>query len=105
MYFYQNCFWALQVIIQTCIRLKVINSLFHSNINAFINSFVNIIGFGNTSTSNVFGAQNSIFGKPQQTTPAFGTQPSTQPFGMNTTQPNIFGSNTAQTAKPFGGNF
>jgi len=24
---------------------------------------------------------------------------------MNTAQPNIFGSNTAQTAKPFGGNF
>uniref|UniRef100_A0A2H8TZV3 Nuclear pore complex protein Nup98-Nup96 n=1 Tax=Melanaphis sacchari TaxID=742174 RepID=A0A2H8TZV3_9HEMI len=59
-------------------------------------------GFGNTGSSNVFGAQNSLFGKPQQTTPAFGTQPSTQPFGMNTAQPNIFGSNTAQTAKPFG---
>jgi len=64
-----------------------------------------LIGFGNTGTSNVFGAQNSIFGKPQQTTPAFGTQTSTQAFGMNTAQPNIFGSNTAQTAKPFGGNF
>lgn len=62
------------------------------------------VGFGSTGTSNVFGAQNSIFGKPQQATPAFGAQTSTQSFGMNTTQPSIFGTNTAQTSKPFGGN-
>ncbi|CAI6376969.1 unnamed protein product [Macrosiphum euphorbiae] len=59
-------------------------------------------GFGNTGTSNFFGAQSNIFGKPQQPTSAFSSQPSIHPFGMNTTQPNIFGSNTAQTAKPFG---
>ncbi|XP_050438636.1 nuclear pore complex protein Nup98-Nup96-like isoform X2 [Adelges cooleyi] len=57
--------------------------------------------FGNTNTS-VFGAQNSIFGKPQQTTPAFGAQTSTSSFGMNAAQPSIFGANTAQTSKPFG---
>jgi len=50
-------------------------------------------------------AQNSIFGKPQQTVQAFGAQTTTQSFGMNATQPSIFGSNTAQTSKPFGGNF
>lgn len=68
---------------------------------------LNKIGFGNAGTSNVFGggAQNSLFGKPQQPTPAFGTQTSTPSFGMNTAQPSIFGSNTAQTSKPFGGNF
>lgn len=50
----------------------------------------------------MFGTQSSsIFGKP---TSAFGAQTS-QSFGMNTTQPSIFGSNTAQTSKPFGGNF
>ncbi|XP_050535736.1 nuclear pore complex protein Nup98-Nup96 [Daktulosphaira vitifoliae] len=59
-------------------------------------------GFGSTSTSSVFGAQNNIFGKTQQTAPTFGTTTSTSSFGMNTTQPSIFGANTAQTSKPFG---
>lgn len=75
-------------------------------LNSYFNkSNIKLIGFGNTGTSNVFGGHNNIFGKTQQTTPAFGsTQQPTQSFGISN-QPSIFGSTTAQTSKPFGGNF